>query len=98
MLVNSVLDRRTGLVFEKMLFEKYSKSRITVGRATPSRIEMKIADPELLFAMKFVSGRKQDIRDLFMLAGEDLEWSLVASLVSKKCKGDLVEKGIALIK
>jgi len=98
LLVNSVSDRRTGLVFEKMLFEKYSKNRVMVGRATPARIEMKIADPELLFAMKFVSGRKQDIRDLFMLAGEDLEWSLVASLVSKKCKGDLVEKRIALIK
>lgn len=26
-------------------------------------------DPELLFIMKFVSGRKQDVRDIFMLAG-----------------------------
>ncbi|MCL4437294.1 MAG: hypothetical protein M1503_04795 [Thaumarchaeota archaeon] len=98
LLVNAVSDRHTGVVFEKMLFEKYSKKRVTVGRATPARIEMKIADPELLFAMKFVSGRKQDIRDILMLSGEDLNWSLVVNLVSKKCEIDLVEKRIVLIK
>ena len=98
LLVNSVLDRATGIVFGKELFEKYSKKRVTVGRAIPIRIEVKIADPEMLFAMKFVSVRKQDIRDIFMLAGEGLDWNLVARLVSEKCKSDLIEKRVALIK
>ncbi len=98
LLVNSVLDRESGVVFEAELFEKYSRKRVTVGRANPVRIEMKIADPELLFAMKFVSARKQDVRDIFMLAGEDLEWDLVAKMISDKCKSDMVKERIDLIK
>lgn len=98
LLVNAVLDRDTGIVFEKELFKKYVKKRVTVGRAIPIRIEMKIADPELLFAMKFVSARKQDIRDIFMLAGEDLDWNVVKDIVSEKCNGELIKKRISLIK
>jgi len=98
LLVNSVMDRATGIVFGKELFEKYSKKRVTVGRATPIRIEVKIADPELLFAMKFVSGRKQDIRDIFMLAGESLNWDVTKEIISEKCDDALIKKRISLIK
>ena len=61
-------------------------------------IEMRIADPELLFVMKFVSARKQDIRDIFMLAGEDLNWDLIVKIISDKCSSDMVKKRIDLIK
>ncbi|MBI2127224.1 MAG: nucleotidyl transferase AbiEii/AbiGii toxin family protein [Thaumarchaeota archaeon] len=98
LLVNSVLDRESGVVFKAGLFEKYSRKRVTVGRANPIRIEMRIADPELLFAMKFVSARKQDIRDVFMLAGEDLEWDLIIKIISEECSSDMVKKRIDLIK
>ena len=80
LLVNSVLDRESGVVFEAELFEKYSRKRVTVGRANSVRIEMRIADPELLFAMKFISARKQDVRDIFMLAGEDLKSDLMIKI------------------
>lgn len=97
LLVNSVLDRDTGIVFKGELFKKYSKKRITVGRTNPIRIEMKIADLEILFTMKFVTARKQDIRDIFMLAGEDLNWDLIAKIVSEKCNSDLIKKRRQLI-
>ena len=71
---------------------------MTVGRANPIRIEMRIADPELLFAMKFVSARRQDVRDIFMLAGEDLKWDSIVKIISDKCGSDMVKKRIDLIK
>ncbi len=98
LLVNSVLDRDTGIVFGRDVFEKYSKTRVIVGRVAPVRIEMRIADSELLFAMKLVSGRKQDIRDIFMLAGENVNWDAVSAIVSEKCDDSLIKKRISLIK
>lgn len=92
LLVNSVLDRDTGIVFESALFKKYSKFRTTVGRANPIRIEIRIVDPELLFAMKFVCARKQDIRDMFMLAGENLNRELIAELLLKKCNTEQLKE------
>lgn len=98
LLVDAVLDRQTGVIFEGKLVEDHSQVRTTVGRATLTRIEMRIADPELLFAMKFVPGRRQDIRDLFMLAGEDLDWDTVRTIVLETCDPDIVEDRVKLTK
>ncbi|HMB67146.1 MAG TPA: nucleotidyl transferase AbiEii/AbiGii toxin family protein [Candidatus Bathyarchaeia archaeon] len=92
LLKNSVVDRDTKIVFEGDLFQKYSAERTTVGRSVPTRIRMRIVDPELLFAMKFVSARRQDVRDMFMLSGADLNWDLVSELVSVKCGRELIGK------
>ncbi len=91
LLENSV-DRDTKIVFEGELFKNHSAERTTVGRSVPTRIRMRIVDPELLFAMKFVSARKQDVRDMFMLAGGNLNWNLVSGLVSAKCGRELISK------
>ena len=91
LLENSV-DRDTKIVFEGELFKNHSAERTTVGRSMPTRIRMRIVDPELLYAMKFVSARKQDVRDMFMLAGGNLNWNLVSGLVSAKCGRELISK------
>jgi hypothetical protein len=96
--MTSVLDRETGTVFEGHLFEKYSKERFTVGRASPVRIKLRIADPELLFVMKFVCGRRQDVRDIFMLSGIELKWDLIKEMIKKKCDVALIEKRSKSIK
>jgi len=98
LLVNSVLDRDSGVVFEGSLFKKYSRERVTVGRANPIRIKMRIADPELLFVMKFVSARRQDIRDIFMLSGTELNWNLIKEIIKKKCNEELMKERVRLIK
>src|SRR5437870_11524239 len=90
LLENSVVDRDTRIVFEGELFKKHSAERTTVGRSVPTRIKMRIVDPELLFAMKFVSARRQDVRDMFMLAGAKLDWDLVTELLSAKCDRKLM--------
>jgi len=92
LLKSSVVDRDTKIVFEAELFMKYSAERTTVGRSVPTRIRMRIVDPELLFAMKFVSGRRQDVRDMFMLAGADLNWDLISEVLSAKCSLELMGK------
>jgi hypothetical protein len=96
--VNAVFDRETGITFERNLFEEHSRVRTTVGRTNPIRIEMRIADPELLFVMKFVTGRRLDIRDMFMLAAENSNWKMVIDIVSEKCGGALIKKRIGLIR
>ena len=98
LLVHAVLDRDSKVVFEGSLFTRYSRERITVGRANPIRISMKIADPELLFAMKFVSARRQDIRDIFMLSGIEMNWNLIEELIKVKCDGELIKRRTALIR
>lgn len=98
LLLNSVLDRETGIVFEGSLFKQYSRERFTVGRASPIRIKLKIADPELLFAMKFVSARRQDVRDIFMLSGTTLKWDLIKEIIRQKCDKELVKKRRTSIK
>lgn len=92
LLEDSVVDRDTRISFEGELFRKHSAERTTVGRSILTRIKMKIVDPELLFAMKFVSARRQDVRDMFMLAGASLNWDLVTDLLWAKCDRELIEK------
>ncbi len=92
LLENSVVDRDTKIVFEGELFKNHSAERTTVGRSVPIRIRMRIVDPELLFAMKFVSAKKQDVRDIFMLTGGNLNWKLVSALLSAKCGRELMGK------
>jgi hypothetical protein len=94
LLFGSVLDRQTGISFEAKLFEKLSARRTTLGRISTTRITMKIANPELLVAMKFVSGRKQDVRDLFMLLGTRLDSKEIHELILKKCSPELIAKRI----
>jgi hypothetical protein len=92
LLENSVVDRDTKIVFEGDLFRKHSAERTTVGRSVPTRIRMRIVHPELLFAMKFVSARKQDVRDMFMLAGGNLGPKLIIDLLSAKCGPSLISE------
>lgn len=91
LLRNSVVDRETNIVFEGELFKKHSSERTTVGRSVPTRIRMRIVDPELLLVMKFVSARKQDIRDIFMLAGESMDPKVASELISVKCSHELID-------
>lgn len=98
LLVDSVQDRETGIIFEAELIRRNSAERVTVGRTNPIRIKMRIADPEMLFAMKFVTARKQDVRDVFMLSGEGLNRDLLKRMVHEKCDDKLIKKRNELIR
>ena len=98
LLLGSVLDNSTGILFEGSLFRQFSSLRKTIGRSFAVRIEMKIADPELLFALKFVSARRQDIRDIFMLSATVLKWQIVKELITSKCNERLLRERVEQVK
>jgi hypothetical protein len=98
LLLNSVFDRASGIVFEGSLFKRYSRERVTVGRANPIRIKIRTADAELLFAVKFVSARRQDIRDIFMLSGTELNWNFIRDIIKEKCSEKLLKERVKTVK
>ncbi|MBI5332304.1 MAG: nucleotidyl transferase AbiEii/AbiGii toxin family protein [Candidatus Aenigmarchaeota archaeon] len=93
-LINGVTDRSTDMSFPYDLIRQNSEIRETVARASAEKISLRIANPEMLFVMKFVSCRRQDIRDIFILANTELNEefiiktleTLFASAVSNKEK------------
>ena len=96
LLVGPLVDNQTGVVFEGKLFEKHSAERRVVGRMVVSIVTMRVADPELLFATKFVPVRRQDARDMFMLSGTQLDWRLTEQLVREKCSATLIKGRVSL--
>jgi hypothetical protein len=98
LLIHSLVDNRSGVVFRGKLFDKYSAERRVVGRMAIGMVTMRVADPELLFATKFVPVRKQDARDMFMLSGTKLDWSLVEWLIRAKCSNALLKANVDKIR
>jgi hypothetical protein len=97
LLVNSLVDNRTMIAFEGKLFDKYSADRRTVGRLATTMVTMRIVDPELLLATKFVPARRQDARDIFMLSGTDIKWDLVEKLIRTKCPDAVIKSSKKMI-
>ena len=95
LLIHSLVDKRSGVVFQGRLFDKHSAERRVVGRMAIRIVSMRVADPELLLATKFVPVRKQDARDLFMLSGTKLDWPLVKRLIKDSCPHELIEANVA---
>ena len=98
LLIGTVFDRLTQTSFERELFEKYSSRRTLVGKANNMRIEVTVADPELLFTMKFTTSRKQDIRDVFMLSSYALDFDRTKSIITSKCNAALIKARTRLIR
>lgn len=82
LLLGAVTDRQSGASFEaEWIFER-SKVRRILGREASVSIDVRTADPEVLFIMKLLTARKQDIRDAFMLAQLDLDWEYIKAYIS----------------
>lgn len=83
LLLGALTDRLSGASFDaRWIFER-SKVRRVWARASPISVEVRTADPEVLFIMKLLTARKQDIRDAFMLAQLDLNWKYVGTYMSE---------------
>lgn len=85
LLVGGVLDRATKTFFPYDFILKNSKQTEVVGRTTPSKIRLSVASPEALFIMKFVSCRRQDIRDIFMFSGLKLDSDFITAEIKAGC-------------
>jgi hypothetical protein len=82
LLLKAITDRLSGASFEaKWIFER-SKVRRVWARASPISVDIRTTDPECLLITKFLTARKQDIRDVFMLAQLDLDWEYIGTYLS----------------
>ena len=90
LIIGNVIDRKTKIKFSAEWIFENSKERTLVGRANPIKMKLRIADPEILIIMKIASGRKSDLRDVFMLLGGDVDVGFILSELERyKLKGNL---------
>jgi len=96
MLVGAVTDRGTLAVFSAGWVFENSIVRNLRGKTIAEQLPLRILKPDALFAMKAVSCRPTDIRDVFMLAPsvEGSEW--VVREIAKRC--NLQEKSDRILK
>lgn len=75
-LVREILDRQTNAVFSADWVFKNSALRLLKGKTIAEELKLRIINADTLIAMKSVSGRNPDIRDVFMLItkAEDFDW------------------------
>jgi len=84
-LISGVQDRQTGAVFGADWIFENSKTRELRGKTITEKLSVKIIGLDALFAMKAVSARAADIRDVFMLAPKVENWGWVMESISRKC-------------
>jgi hypothetical protein len=84
-LIGEVMDRQTGSIFSADWIFENSQVRILRGKTITEKIEMRIVNPEALFATKLVSCRKTDIRDMFLLISEIKNKDWIKQEVSNRC-------------
>ena len=75
-LIGEVLDRKTGAKFSAEWVFENSKSRNLKGKTINEELRLRIVNPEALFALKLISCRSTDIRDMFLLISSitDKKW------------------------
>ena len=85
-LIENVSDRKSRAVFSAEWAFRNSELRVLKGKTVPEQLKLRIINPNALVAMKIVSCRSTDIRDVFMLMPqiEDIEW--VRKEVSERCE------------
>lgn len=78
-LIGNVIDRDTGLKFPAEWIFENSKKQTLVGKANLIKIDLKVANPEILIIMKLAASRISDFRDIFMLLDENINLEYVFS-------------------
>jgi len=75
-LIGEVLDRDTKAKFSAEWVFENSDLRNLKGKTINEQLKLKIIDSEALFAMKMISCRQTDIRDMFLLINsvKDIDW------------------------
>jgi len=82
-LIGSVIDRDTKLKFPAEWIFQNSNVRTLIGKANTIKIDLRVADPEILIIMKLAASRKSDMRDIFMLLERNVDLVLILSELRK---------------
>ncbi len=89
LLIGEVASRQTGASYSYEYLKKYSRVRNIIGMS--ERVRARVADAELLIALKINSARNVDIRDVFMLAGTKVRLEIIKKHLEKVNKKKLKE-------
>ncbi len=89
LLIGEVASRQTDASYSYEYLKKYSRVRNITGIA--ERVRARVADAELLIALKINSARNVDIRDVFMLAGTKVQLEVIKKHLEKVNKKKLRE-------
>ena len=81
-LIDEVSDRQTGARFSGDWVFDNSKIRILKGKTITENLKLRIINPEALFAMKMISCRGTDIRDIFLMVSEIKDKNFIKNEVS----------------
>lgn len=82
--VEGILDRQTNAAFKFDWVLENSALRYLKGKTITEQIKLRVINIDALFAMKFISCRSVDIRDMFMLATNIKSTSWIKNEISKR--------------
>jgi hypothetical protein len=83
-LINEVLDRQTQSKFSADWVFHNSKINVLRGKTIIESLKLRIINSEALFAMKMISCRGTDIRDIFLMISEIKDKSFIKKEVSNR--------------
>lgn len=66
-LIENVVDRITGVIFEAKWIFQHSEKKQLKGKTISEELQLRIIDIDALLVMKIISCRATDIRDVFMM-------------------------------
>ncbi len=83
-LIKGVIDRMTGTVFSAEWIFENSKREILKGKTINEELKLKIINIDALIAMKIISCRATDIRDVFMMLPSSINREWIKTEVSSR--------------
>ncbi len=83
-LIKEVLDRQTNSTFSAEWVFENSKIRSLKGKTITEELRLRIINPDALFAMKMITCRLTDIRDIFLLVSSIKDKSWIREEISKR--------------
>ncbi|MBU0628068.1 MAG: hypothetical protein KKC75_02675 [Nanoarchaeota archaeon] len=84
-LVKEILDRQTNSVFSAEWIFMNSSLRLFKGKTIAEELKLRIIGIDALIAMKFISCRSTDIRDIFMLMPSSKDKAWIKKEISSRC-------------
>ena len=91
LLIDEVVDRRSGAIFPIELVERGASNRLVSGRGASVNASVNVAAPETLLMLKLCAGRLVDLRDVAILSRLDLSPEKMKRLASAAPRDALLQ-------
>jgi hypothetical protein len=92
-MVNLVVSRQTSFAYPYSYIKENSEVRLVRGRSLDAKAEARVADREMLLALKANAMRQQDMRDILALCYGKVDYAKAASHL-RNCPRDSMLKNL----